>query len=73
MPDRGHVGRCRGVGGGTRTTDFIISSEDLSGPDAGLLLVRNRFMLLGAVMRSLLPTMAGNTLRTVVTSGCRSR
>jgi NADPH-dependent curcumin reductase CurA len=56
------------TGAATRAADFIITTEDLPEPGAGQILVRNRFMLLGAVMRSLLPTMAGKTLGTVVAS-----
>jgi NADPH-dependent curcumin reductase CurA len=56
------------TGTATRAADFIITTEDLPEPGAGQALVRNRFMLLGAVMRSLLPTMAGKALGTVVAS-----
>jgi NADPH-dependent curcumin reductase CurA len=56
------------TGTATRATDFIITTEDVPEPDTGQILVRNRFMLLGAVMRTLLPTMVGKTLGTVVAS-----
>ena len=58
----------RATGTTTKATDFVITTEDVPEPDAGQILVRNRFMLLGAVMRTLLPTMAGKTLGTVVAS-----